>query len=447
MNYAKIAKDVVAMAKKKGAEQADVFLSAGRSADVRVRDGDIEDLTQATSKGLGLRVFTKKRLGFAYTSDLTPSALRQFVEKTVELSKISAPNPLNGLTSTKGFAKPAKVGPLFDPDVANLSPDWKIKAALEMERVLRAYDARITAIDSVGAGESVSEVHLATSEGVHHSFEGTAVYLYASPVASQDGQLQTSSWVDYRRFFDALESPEAVATEAARRVIRMLGAKKIGSRKMPVVFDPMMAASFIGGIASAANGDLIYKKSSFLSAHLGKTIASNTVSLVDDGLLEKGLATSPVDGEGVPTKKTYIVKAGRLESFLYDGFTARKAKTKSTGNASRGYRSVPGIGTHNLYLEPGAKSPESLIGDVKYGLYVTTMLGHGANLVTGEYSRGANGLLIENGELTTPVQEVTVGGSLLNMLQSIDGIGSDITFRGSTGAPTIRFGEMTVSGS
>ncbi len=447
MNYAKLAKDVVALARKKGAEQADVFLQVGRSADVRVRDGDIEDLTQATGKGLGLRVFVKKRLGFSFTSDLTMSSIKSLVERTIELAKVSAPNPLNGVTSLKPFGKPQKVGPLFDPAIANLAPDWKIKCALEMEKIVRAYDPRITAIDSVGAGESVSEVYLATSEGFQHAYEGTYAYLYASPVAQENGQLQTSSWVDYRRFLHELDAPETVATEAARRVVRMLGAKKVASQKIPVIFDPLMAAGFIGGIASAANGDLVYKKSSFLAAKMGETIAAKNVTIVDDGLLEKGLGTSPVDGEGVPTKKTHIVKDGALRSFLYDGFTARKAKTKSTGNASRGYRSVPGIGTHNLYLEPGNVTPEKLIGEVKTGLYVTSMLGHGANVVTGDYSRGANGLWIENGELTHAVQEVTVGGNLLSMLKSIDGIGSDLTFRGSTGAPTLRFGELTVSGA
>jgi PmbA protein len=447
MNYERLAKQVVQLALKNGADQADVFLQVGRSADVRVRDGDIEDLSQATGKGLGLRVFVKKRLGFSYTSDLTPSSLREFVERAVDLAKVSAPNPLNGITSLKGFGRPQKVGPLFDPDIANLSPDWKIKCALEMEKVVKAYDARISAIDSVGAGESVSEVYLCTSEGFQHAYEGTSVYLYASPVAKEDGQLQTSSWVDYKRFLKTLESPESVATEAARRVIRMLGAKKMKSQRVPVVFDPRMAAGFIAGIASAANGDLVYKKSSFLAAKMQQKIAAKSVTIVDDGLLPGGLSTSPVDAEGVPTKTTDIVKDGVLNSFLYDGFTARKAKTKSTGNASRGYRSTPGISTHNLYLRPGNVTPETLIGGVKQGLYVTSMLGHGANVVTGDYSRGANGLWIENGELTHSVQEVTVGGNLLAMLQSIDAIGSDLTFRGSTGAPTVRFSELTVSGA
>jgi PmbA protein len=179
---------------------------------------------------------------------------------------------------------------------------------------------------------------------------------------------------------------------------------------------------------------------------LGQKIGPESVTIVDDGVLAKGLGTKPFDGEGVPTRRTAIVQGGVLRSFLYDSFTARKAKTRSTGNASRGYKSMPSIGTHNLYLEPGKHDPEAMIREIPNGFYVTAMLGSGANMVTGEYSRGANGVWIENGKLTRAVQEVTVAGKLLDMLQGIDAIGSDLTFLGSTGAPTIRFKELTVSG-
>jgi PmbA protein len=330
--------------------------------------------------------------------------------------------------------------------VASLAPDWKIKVSLEMEKVVRAFDPRIKTIDSVGAGETVTEVFLASSTGVHGSYQGTAVYLYASPVATDGAQLQTASWYDYRRFLDELAAPEAVATEAARRALRLLGARKVPSCKVPVVFEPTMAASFISTIAAACNGDAVYRKSSFLAGSLGRRVAPGHVTIVDDGLLPRGLATGPFDGEGVATRRTALVRAGVLEAFLYDAFTARKARRRTTGNASRSYRSLPGIGTHNLYLEAGTSDPAQLVKDIPSGFYVTSMLGHGANLVTGEYSRGANGLWIENGELTRPVQEVTVAGSLTDMLASLDAVGTDLTFFGSTGAPTIRFSELTVSG-
>lgn len=445
--YEQLAKKLVARAMKKGAKQADAFLQVGRQADVRVRDGVIEDLTQATSKGAGLRVFVKNRLGFAWTSDFDASTLDAFVDRAIALAQVSAPNRLNGLPDRADQGRWPEVGALYDPHVAALPPEWKINAAIEMEKVVRSFDPRIKTIDSVGAGEGTSEVYLASSNGVHGSYQGTSVYLYASPVAGDGEQLQTATWYDAKRFFEDLQSAESVALEAARRAVRLLGARKVQSTRVPVVFDPTMAASFVATIAAAANGDAVFKKASFLATKLGQRIAPETVSIIDDGLMPRGLSTSPFDGEGVATRRTPIVDRGVLEAFLYDTFTARKAKAKTTGNASRGYRSLPGIGTNNLYLAAGQRLPEDIIKEVPDGFYVTAMLGHGANLVTGEYSRGANGLWITNGELTHPVQEVTVAGQLGDMLRQLDAIGNDLTFHGSTGAPTIRFQELTVSGA
>ena len=445
-NYEALAKKIMARALKRGAKQAEVFLQVGRNADVRVRDGEIEDLTQATSKGLGLRVFVKNRLGFVWTSDFDPAGLDTLIDRAIALAEMSAPNPLNGLPDLAAFGKLPDVGALYDAEVASLPPDWKIKASIEMEKVIRAFDPRIKTIDSVGAGESVSEIYLASSSGMHGSSQGTSVYLYASPVATDGEQLQTSYWYDAKRFVEDLDTPENVAAKAAHRAVRLLGAKKVKSQKCPIVLDPTMAAGFISSIAGAANGDAVFKKSSFLAAKLGQRIAPAHVSIIDDGLRPRGLATSPFDGEGVPTRRTSIIDHGVLKAFLYDAFTARKAKTKTTGNASRGYRSLPSIGAHNLLLEPGTLTPEQIIKDIPNGFYVTAMLGHGANTVTGEYSRGANGLWIENGELTRPVQEVTVAGNLNDMLLQLDAVGNDLTFHGATGAPTIRFKELTVSG-
>jgi PmbA protein len=445
-DYTALAKKVVAKAKKKGAKQAEAWVEVGRDASVRVRDGQIEDLTQATGKGVGLRVFVQGRLGFVYSSDFSDAAIDAFVERAVGLAKSAAANPLNGLPDKKLYAGRAEVGQLFDPRVASLDPEWKIKTALEIEKAGKAFDTRIKTFDSVGAGESVAEVHFANSEGQSGEYEGTYVYSYAVPVATDGTQLQTSYWVDYKRFFDDLEAPESVGKEAARRAVRMLGAKKVKTQACPVVLDPLMSASFIGSVAAAANGDAVFKKSSFLVGKLGQKIAANAVTLVDDGLYPKGLGTAPFDGEGVPTRRNELIRDGVLQSYLYDAFTARKAKAQTTGSASRGYRSMPHIGTRNLYLEPGKQSPEAIIKGVKNGFYVTAMLGHGINLVTGEYSRGANGLWIRDGELAEAVQEVTVAGNVLKMLDGIDAIGNDLTFRGTTGAPTLRFAELAVSG-
>ncbi|XXF75966.1 TldD/PmbA family protein [Myxococcaceae bacterium GXIMD 01537] len=445
-NYEQLAKKLVQRAVKKGARQAEAFLEIARDSSCRVRDGEIEDLTQSTSKGVGLRVISKGRLGFAYTSDFDPASLDSFVERALRSAEAAAPNKLNGLPTEKDLGPFADTGELFDPRVAELAGDWKIHAALEMEKAGKAVDPRITTFDSVGAGDHVSEVYVASSEGLVAGYSGTYVYLMAAPVAAEKDQLQTSYWVDYKRFLADLESPESVGQEAARRTVRMLGARRVKTQQVPVLFDPLMAASFVSDLAEAANGNAVFQKSSVLASLKGKRLAPESVTVVDDGLLRRGMGTAPFDGEGVPTRRTPILDKGVLRNFLYDAATARKAKARTTGNASRGYDSQPLIGTNNLYLEPGAKTPEQLIREVKSGLYVTAMLGRGADPVTGEYSRGANGLWIENGELAYPVQEVTVAGNLLQMLKDLDGIGNDLQFRGAAGAPTIRFQQLTVSG-
>jgi PmbA protein len=445
-NYEQLAKNLVHRARKRGAQQAEAYLELGRQSSCRVRDGEIQDLTEATSKGLGLRVVSKQKLGFAFTSDFEPANLNQFVDRAVDLAAAAAANRLNGLPQGDQLGSASDVGDLYDPKVASLSPDWKVKAALEMERAGKAVDPRIIAFDSVGAGEQVSEVIIASSEGFVGGYCGTHVFMYAVPVASDGSQLQTADWSDEKRFFDELESAEAIGRQAAARAVRMLGASKVKSQRAPVILDPTMAASFASTIASAANGDAVYKRSSFFAGMLGKRIGPEILSIADDGARRRGFATAPFDGEGVPTRRTAIIENGFLKSFLYDCFTARKAKARTTGNAARSYSSLPMIGTHNLYLEPGTQAPEELIRGVKSGFYVTAMLGVGANIVTGEYSRGANGLWIENGELARPVQEVTVAGNMLQMLEDIEAVGSDLQFRGSIGAPTIRFRELTIAG-
>ena len=443
------ARKVLSRAQKLGAKQAEVFLQTSRESSVRVREGEIQDLTQATSKGLGLRVFGKGgRLGFAHTSDFDPARIDELARRALELASVAAPDPRNGLPAARELEPRSKAKlQLFDPAVASLAPDWKIKVSLEMEKVVRAHDPRITTVDSCGAGDYVSEVFIASTDGLEDRERGTYVYLFAAPVAAQDGQLQTDSWSDSKRFLADLESPEQVARTAAARTVRMLGATRTKTARMPVIFDPQIAASFVGSIAGAVNGDMVFKKASFLADKLGQAVAPKFFTVVDDGRLPRGLSTGRFDGEGVPTRVTPIVKNGVLRSFLFDSHTARKMKARTTGNASRGYSTLPSVGVNNLYLEAGTQTPEELLRGVKRGLYVTRMLGRGANTITGDYSRGANGLLIEDGELGRPVQEVTVAGNFLQMLQAIDGLGDDLVFRGSVSAPTLRFAELTVSGS
>ena len=436
MNRDEIARKVVERAKRRGATQAEAWLEIDRESSVKVRDGEVEDLTQATSKGLGLRVLVEGRLGFTYTSDLDLKRADEIVDRAIAVARVAAPDKNNGFPAKADLKRRVGDLDLFDPRVAEISGEWRIEVAREMERAARGVDPRIQACEAVMAGDNVTEVFFCTSEGVRDAFRATAVFGYAAPVAAEGEQLQTSYWLDQKRHLAELEPAESIGRKAGERAVRMLGARKVKSQRVPVVLDPQMAASFVAGLAGAVNGDMIHKKASFLHRRLGKRIAPASFTVVDDGLLKRGLGTSPFDGEGVPTRRTPVVERGVLRSFLYDTFTARKAGAKTTGNASRGYSSLPSIGLNNFYLEPGEASPETIIGAVKQGFYVTAMLGRGANTVTGEYSRGANGIWIEDGELAWPVQEVTVAGDMLEMPGSIDAVGSDLEFRGNVAAPT-----------
>ena len=440
-----VCEQLVKLAKKAGAAEAEAYAERTRDSSVRVRDGAVEELQQAASKGVGLRVIQSQRLGFAYGTDFSKDGLRRLAEQAVALAKGAAKDEANALPRGKSLGAAAEGE--YDPAIEAISPEWKLQAARAAEQGARAEDPRIRKFDSTGAGDFLAESAIASSRGAHGESKASYAYVYCSPVAEADGQLQTASWSDTRRTLARLQNPETVGRTAARRAARMLGAKKAQTQRVPVVFDAQMAAGFIAGLAGAVNGLLVHKKSSFLGGLLGKRIAPKGFTLLDDATLPHGIATRPFDGEGVASQATAVVADGILRRFLYDATTAKKAKAETTGSASRGWASLPSIGTSNFYLAAGTKKPEEIIREVKNGFYVTAMLGRGADVVTGDYSRGANGIWIENGELTWPVQEVTVSGNLLAMLQGIDAIGDDLDFRSSTAAPTIRFSELQVSGA
>ena len=440
------AKKVVHIAQKKGADQSEVYVSWGREFSVTSRNLEVENLKQATSAGVGLRVIRGGRLGFGYTSSLRPEGAAAFVERVIALAGQTAVDPHNTLPAGSFLKKRNAAPAIYDEKVVQLSADWKIKAAVEMEKVALGIDPRIKTIESVGVGDYLAETAIVTSEGLIDEFRSTYIWAYCVPFVQDDSGGQTDYWQDVKNFFGDLDKPENIAKKAAHRALRMLGADKIDSGRMPVLFDPNMAKSFFRGIVGAINGDMIYKKASFLLDKRGEQIASDMVTVVDDGTMNRGIASAPFDGEGVPTTKHVVVDRGVLKMYLYDTYTANKAQTQTTGNAVRGYSSLPSISVTNFYLAPGKDDPDKIIADVDHGLYVTKMMGRGANTVNGDFSRGANGILIEKGKLTRPVQEVTVAGNMLDMMGKIDAVGTDIDFRGSLGAPTIRFSELAVSG-
>jgi PmbA protein len=440
-----VCEQLVTFAKKAGASDAEAYAERTRESSVKVREGNVEELQQATSKGVGLRVFSAGRLGFAYGTDFSKEGLRGLAQSAVSLAKGAAKDQFNELPRGAQLGR----GPEgdYDPAIEDIDPAWKLRAAHAAERAAAQVDRRVSKFDSTGAGDFLASSAIASSRGASGVSRASYAYLYCSPVAEADGQLQTASWADTKRRLSELQAPEEIGRIAAQRAARMLGARKVKTQKAAIIFEPRQAAGFLAGLSGAVNGDLVHKKSSFLAKLLGKRIASEKVTLVDDATLAGGLATRPFDGEGVVSQRTVIVDRGVLESFLYDTYTARKAGARSTGNASRGWSSLPHIGTSNFVLERGSANADEIVRGTKRGLLVTAMLGSGANVVTGEYSRGANGLWIEDGQIAHAVQEVTVSGSLLDLLQAIDAVGDDLDLRSSTAAPTLRVAEAVISGS
>jgi PmbA protein len=445
MNLRDIAQYTVEQARKAGADQSDVYLEQGRESTVTVRLGELEVLKQASSKGLGLRVFLGNRLGFAYTSDFDKASLKTFADRTVEMAREISTDPHNVLPET-ALKAPFPDLDLFDPQVAEIPMDWKIKAAKEMEAAGMDCDKRINNSGGSSFYDGDSQTVIANSLGVLHSYRASNCSLGCSLVAEQDGKKQTNGWSCGKRFFKDLESPEQVASVAAERTLRMLGAVKPHTQVVPVVFDPQMAASLIGIIFGALNGDAIYKRSSFMVDKLGQKIAPDNFTLMDDALRRRGPGSQPVDDEGIPTTTHMVIDGGALKMYFYDAYAAHKAGVAPTGNARRGYSSTPSVGSWNLYLKPGDKSPQEIIKSVDNGLYLTSTMGFGVNFVSGDMSKGASGIWIEKGELAYPVEEATIAGNLLEMLQNVTMIGSDLEFRRATAAPTIRIDGITVSG-
>ncbi len=445
-DYKALIENIIAAAKSKGADEAEVFLEIERESQVSTRMGEIETLKESISSGLGIRIFKNKRLGFVFSSDFNEENLNKLAAKAVELASYTTSDEYNGLPSAGDSGNDQDLQ-LYDPEIEKLEQKMKIETCQAMEKRMFDYDKRITNSEGASFYDGNSEIYIANSYGLFKQVKSSYCYLIAMPVADQDGKLQTDYWYSMSRHFNDLEPAENVALKAAERVIRMLNAETVKTSRVPIIFDQLTGASLLGNILMAVNGDAVYKKSTFLVDKLNQQIGSDTVTIRDDALVPKAVASSPFDGEGMPAQNKAIIENGKLVSYMYDTYTARKAGTKSTGNAQRGYSSTPEIGGFNFYLEKGESSPEEIIGSVENGLYVTSIMGFGADMATGDYSQGASGLWIENGKLTRPVEGITIASNILEMMKNIVLIGNDLQFMGPVSSPTFKISEMIVAGN
>jgi len=458
-----LAADVLARALKAGATDAEAVVYEGDEFATRVRLSHVETLKESGSRAVGLRVFIAAQKGArtasTSSSDFSPESITRLVDGAVTLARITSEDPFAGLPDPEAFGQhDVAAQHLYFDDVNQQAPADRIRIAREVEAAAMAFDTRI---QNSGGGDfdtATSHKIMMNSRGFTGEYRRSYCGFSAQPIAHDtDGKMQRNYWYSSARSTRLLEDPVAVGHEAARRTLRRLGARRVPTQQAPVVFAPEIARSIIGNIFDAANGDAIYRHATFFADKLGKRVAGDNITVIDDGTLifdhsngikTGGFGTSPFDGEGLPTRRTVLVENGILKSYVTNTYTARKlGLAASTGNASRSLASNPGIGAGNFFLQPGTLTPEQIIADVPNGLYITETMGFGVNLVTGDYSQGAAGLWIENGELAYPVEEITIAGNLKDMYRNISAIGNDLVFRSSSAAPTLRIEGMTIAGS
>lgn len=442
----RIATELVEQATRAGASAANMVVREADEFSTVLRLGKIESLKEAASKALGLRVLAGTRSATSYSSDFSSASLVRLAERTLAMAKATSEDPASGLAPADLLGRYAGDLALFSPDVAELSTDERIQLARRAEEAALAADPRIRNSEGAWFEASWGTKAYANSLGFVGSYRTSYCAVSVAPIA-ENGGMQRDYWYSVARRAAALEEPEAVGRKAAARALRKLHARKVSTCRVPVVFDPETARSLVGHIFEAVRGDAIYRSASFLTGKLSQRVAGENITILDDGLRPGGFGSRPFDDEGVPASVTPVIEKGVLRSYLLNCYTARKLNLKTTGNASRGVAGPPLVGPKNFYLAAGRHSPEEIIRSVKNGFYVTDLIGFGVNIVTGDYSRGATGLWIENGELTYPVEEVTIAGSLPEMLKSIEALGSDLEFRSALAAPTLLIGGLTVAGT
>ena len=446
-----LAADIVTRALRAGASDAEVTIREGDEFSTSVRLGEVETLKESGSRGVGLRVLVAADNGYRVastsSSDFTPEGIEHLINGAIQLAKVTSIDPFAGLADTSEFGSlPGDLGLCYD-DVYSLPTEQRIEWARRAEAAAMGADTRIVNSDGASFDAATGHRIFANSRGFLGESRSSYCSIAASPIAQgTNGEMQRDYWWSQARAFRNLEQPEAVGEEAARRTLRMLDARRVRTQQAPIVFAPEVARGFVGAVFDAATGDAIYRGASIFTGKLGEQVAAENVTVIDDGTIPGGFGTSPFDAEGLPSRRTVIVEHGILRNYILNTYAGRKLGMKSTGNAGRGLAGNPYITSGNLFLEPGTQSPGEILRGVPRGLYVTRLLGQGVNLVTGDYSRGAAGLWIENGEFAFPVQEITIAGNLKDMLRNITAIGTDLIFRSATAAPTLRIDGMTIAG-
>lgn len=444
-----IAADLVRRARARGADVAEAIARSGSELSAKVRLGEPELVEEASHRSVGMRVMKGKRVALTSTSDLSSAGLERFISDALELADLSQEDPFAGPADPTLLAHPPFAElELYDPSGGGVDAAAAVAMAKKAEKAALDFDSRITNSEGATFSRTAGGFAVVLSSGFAGGYRGSYQSLVVTPVVDDEGGKKRRGYHwSARRHLAELDSPESVGQEAARRTLRKLGAKKVPSCEAPVVFDPDAARSILGLIAGVTMGGSIWRKSSYLIGREGTQVASPLVTVIDDPLIYRAPGSRPFDGEGLPSQVNTVIEEGILRTYLCDSYSGRKLSRPSTASAARGSSGGVGESTSNFILQPGKVSNAEIIKATEKGLYVTEMMGFGFNAVTGDFSRGAAGFWIENGELTHPVSEVTISLNLDELLKRIDLVGSDLDLRTSTAAPTIRVSSMTIAGA
>src|SRR5947207_7495225 len=437
-----LAQRLVAAARRAGADAADAVAVRAASLSVEVREGAVEESERAEADDLGLRVLVGRRQAVVSTNDLAEDGIAPLAERAVAMARAAPEDPFAGLAERTRLAKTF-------PDLDLV--DRELPSVERLETLALAAEAAAVAVRGVtksagaSAGAGIGGMVLVTSDGFAGAYLGSHHSLAMTAIAGEGTAMERDYDFSSALHAGDLDDAAAIGRSAGERAVKRVNPRKVKSGRVPVVFDPRVAGTLVSHLGSASNGAAIARRTSFLQDKLGEQVFGSAIRILDDPLRRRGLRSRPVDAEGVAGRPIALVEAGVLKSWLLDSATGRELGFATTGHAQRGVSAAPSPGPTNLHLEPGAQTPQALIGGIREGFYVTDLIGMGVNVVTGDYSRGAAGFWIENGELTYPVSEVTIAGDLVEMFRALEPA-NDLVFRYGTNAPTLRVEGMTVAG-